>query len=71
MAAARRQVTVRLVPLRSPEAGDSRVEGTPSERVALVGVLSAELWARTRQSFPNYERSATPICVVSRQAPQG
>ncbi len=68
MSTARRNMTVRVVPLRSPEAGDGRVGGTPSERVSLVSVLSADLWARTQQPLPSYERAAMPVCVVTRQA---
>ncbi len=68
MSTARRNMTVRVVPLRSPEAGDSRVAGTPSERVALVGVLSADLWTRTQRPLPIYERTAMPVRVVTRQA---
>lgn len=61
-------MTVRMVPLRSREASECRVAGTPSERVALVGVLSAELWAHTQQPLPGYERTAMPVSVVTRQA---
>ncbi len=68
MSTARRNMTVRVVSLHSPEAGDSRVAGTPSERVALVAVLSADLWAHTRAPLPVYERAAMPVTVVTRQA---
>lgn len=68
MPAARRNMTVRVVSLHSLEAGGSRVAGTPSERVALVGVLSADLWARTQRPLPSYERAEMPVCVVARQA---
>ncbi|MCE2903314.1 MAG: hypothetical protein ACK6DP_06985 [Gemmatimonas sp.] len=68
MSDARRQMTVRVVSLRSAEAGDSRVAGTPSERVALVGVLSARLWALTQQPLPVYHRAEMPVRVVARQA---
>lgn len=67
----RSNMTVRVVSLHSPEAGDSRVTGTPSERVALVGVLSAYLWVRTQQRLPDYERAAMPVRVVTRQANRG
>lgn len=71
MTADRRNMTVRVVSLHSPEAGDSRVTGTASERVALVGVLSADLWARTQERLPTYERAAMPVRVVTRQANRG
>ncbi len=64
----RRNMTVRVVSLHSPEAGDSRVVGTPSERVALVAVLSADLWAHARAPLPVYERTTMPVTVVTRQA---
>lgn len=60
-------MTVRVVSLRSSEASDCRVSGTPSERVALVGVLSADLWARTQQPLPSYARAAMPVRVITRQ----
>lgn len=63
MSIARRNMTVRVVPLRSLEASDSRVAGTPSERIAMVGVLSADLWARTQRPLPVYERVAMPVRV--------
>lgn len=37
-------MTVRIVPLRSSEASDSRMEGTPDERVAAVAELTAIAW---------------------------
>lgn len=67
----RRNMTVRVVSLHSAEAGRSRVTGTPSERVALVAVLSAELWARTQQRLPAYERVAMPVRVMTRQTNRG
>jgi hypothetical protein len=37
----------RVVPLDSRQAGDSFVEGSPSQRVALVAELSRRAWALT------------------------
>ena len=68
MSTARRNMTGRLVPLRSVEAGDSRVGGTPSERVALVAVLSANLWVLSQQPLPVYDRAGIPVRLVPRQA---
>ncbi len=68
MSTARRNMTVRVVSLHSPEAGDSRVAGTPSERVALVALLSADLWAHTLAPVPVYERATMPVTVVTRPA---
>lgn len=64
MSTARSNMTVRVVSLHSPEAGESRVAGTPSERVALVAVLSADLWARTKQPLPVYDRATMPLSVA-------
>ena len=43
----RDSMQARVVPLASHEAGDSIVEGTPSQRVALVAELSRRAWALT------------------------
>ena len=63
MAPDRRDMTVRVVPLQSAEAGDSRVGGTVAERVALVVTLSAELWARTQRPLPTYTRETIPFAL--------
>lgn len=63
MSTAPRNLTVRVVSLRSPEAGDIHVAGTPSKRVALVAVLSADLRARTKAPLPVYTRAAMPLTV--------
>jgi hypothetical protein len=68
MATDRRDMTVRVVPLRSDEAGDSRVGGTAAERLALVGKLSEELWARTHRPLPTYSRATMPINVTTLSA---
>lgn len=64
-------MTVRIVPLDSPEASDSRVGGTAAERVALVTVLSQELWVLTRRPLPVYTRATMPIVVRSLAAQSG
>lgn len=61
----RRDMTVRIVPLGSADTGDSRVGGTPAERVALVVELSEMLWARTGNPLPIYTRSAMPVQVTT------
>ena len=65
MATDRRDMTVRVVPLESDEAGDSRVGGTAAERVALVGKLSAEVWARTHRPLPAYTRATMPVKLTT------
>lgn len=62
-------MTIRLVPLRSAEGGDSRVGGTISERVALVGILSEDSWARTHRPLPTYTRATIPIVMKPLPAP--
>lgn len=61
----RREMTVRVVPLHSREAGDARVGGTAADRVALVAKLSEALWARTRRPLPTYTRATMPVEITS------
>jgi hypothetical protein len=68
MAIDRRDMTVRVVPLRGVEAGDGHVGGTVAERVALVGKLSEELWARTHRPLPTYTRATMPLNVTTLRA---
>jgi hypothetical protein len=67
----RSKMTVRMVPLRSREAGESRVAGTVAERIALVAELSEMLWDRTGKPRPSYTRATMPIVLVSRSAQRG
>ena len=55
----------RVVPLASEEAGEARVGGTASERVALVLELSRMLWTRTGRSNPTYTRATMPIVITT------
>lgn len=64
----RRDMTVRVVPLASDEAGDSHVGGTAAERVTLVGKLSEEVWARTRRPLPTYTRATMPVNLTTLHA---
>jgi len=57
-------MTARIVPLRSAEAGDARVAGTASDRLELVGALSARAWLLTGRPLPGYARSTMPIRVA-------
>jgi hypothetical protein len=57
-------MTVRIVPLHSAAASDARVSGTASDRLALVGILSARAWTLTGRPFPQYTRSTMPIRVT-------
>jgi hypothetical protein len=59
----RAKMTVRVVPLTSPEAGDSRMGGTMDERVAAVTELTLEAWRLSGRPFPAYTRATMPIVV--------
>jgi len=61
----RSSMRARVVPLQSAEASDSRVEGTPAERVALVAVLSRQAWALTGRPVPSYTRATMPLRIIS------
>ena len=65
MPKARGNMTVRVVPLQSPEAGDARVGGTVAERIALVAALSESHWELTRRPRPRYDRATMPVRVSS------
>jgi len=54
-------MTARIVPLRSDEAGDGRVEGSTTDRLALVRELSRRMWALTKQPVPSYTRRTMPV----------
>lgn len=55
----RRHMTARVVPLDSPEAGDARVSGTVTERLALVAELSRRAWELAGRPWPH-----TPMRLV-------
>ena len=58
-------MTVRVVPLRSDEAGDARVAGTAAERLALLAELSQRMWKIGRKPLPSYDRSSIPVRVTT------
>jgi hypothetical protein len=60
----RGRMTVRIVPLRSDEAGDGRVGGRAAERLALVSELSRRSWELTKQPIPTYTRQTIPIRLI-------
>jgi len=62
--ARRKDMTVRVVPLRSKEAGDARVGGTADERLALLTELSRRAWELTGRPFPSYTRATMPVRVT-------
>jgi hypothetical protein len=65
----KRGIPVRIVPLSSPEAADSYVEGTIDERLALLARLSHRAWAATGRPYPSYTRATMPV-VITRLADQ-
>ena len=65
MPADRSGMTYRLVPLGSQEAGDGRVGGTATERLALVGELSRRMWALGSHPLPSYTRNQIPLRLTT------
>lgn len=61
----RRNMTVRVVALKSDEAGDGRVGGTPAQRLLLVADLSERMWSLTGQPVPKYSRGAIPLRLTT------
>ena len=57
----RSRMTVRIVSLTSPEAGDSRTGGTLEQRLQAVVELTAEAWRLAGRSIPTYTRATMPI----------
>jgi hypothetical protein len=57
----RLNMSVRVVPGGSREAGDARVGGTPEERLALVHKLSEMMWTYTGRPLPAYSRATMPV----------
>jgi hypothetical protein len=58
-------MTVRIVPLRSDEAGDARVDGTAGERLALLKELSRRMWVLGRKPTPSYTRRTMPVKLTT------
>ena len=61
----RNQMTARVVPLASDEAGDGRVGGTPTERLVLLADLSRRMWDLTRRPQPKYTRATMPVKLTT------
>ena len=64
-------MTVRIVPLRSADASEARVEGTVADRISMVRELSRLSWALTRRVVPEYARSAMPVTITTLRARGG
>ena len=54
-------MTVRRVLQGSREAGDGRVGGSMSERLALVAILSLSAWRAGGRPLPSYTRPDMPV----------
>ena len=61
----RSHMTARVVPLDSDEAGDARVAGTPTKRLAILADLSRRMWALTGRPEPLYTRATMPVRLTS------
>ncbi|MGQ0814822.1 MAG: hypothetical protein ACT4O1_10205 [Gemmatimonadota bacterium] len=61
----RHNMTVRIVPLHSQEAGDARVGGSMAERLALVAELSRRGWTLAGKPTPAYTRDAMPFRLTT------
>ena len=61
----RSKMTARVVSLRSAEAGDSRMGGTPDERVAAVAELTLEAWRLAGLPLPSYTRATMPVVLAT------
>jgi hypothetical protein len=67
--AAQRRLARAAWPIRRTRLGDDEspvVDATPSERVAMVHVLTMDAWAMSGQPLPDYARSAAPGRIVRR-----
>jgi len=62
----RRDITARVVPLRSREAGEPPCPSTAAERIALVTRLAREMWALSGKPRPRYTRATMPVVVTRR-----
>jgi hypothetical protein len=60
----RSHMTARVVPLDSDEAGDARVAGTPTKRLAILADLSRRMWDLTKRERPAYTRGTMPVRVT-------
>jgi hypothetical protein len=66
----RGEMTYRVVPLESAEAGDSRFGTTAAERLDMLAELSRIAWSASGRAFPQYERRNMPV-RMSRLIDQG
>lgn len=65
MAKDRSGMTVRVVPLESRDAGDARMGGTVTERLAVVKQLTEMGWGLANLPFPTYTRATMPVVLTT------
>jgi hypothetical protein len=68
---ARREMTVRVVSLHAPQAGEAAVGGTVEERLAVLARLSETGWELAGRPLPNYTRDTMPVVVTTLKAQTG
>jgi hypothetical protein len=61
----RNQMTARIVPLQSDEAGDGRVGGTAADRLSLLADVSSRMWELTKRPRPTYTRNLMPVKMTT------
>jgi hypothetical protein len=61
----RSNMTARVVPLSSAEAGDAHMGGTAEQRLEAVAALTAEAWRLARRPLPTYTRATMPVVVAT------
>jgi hypothetical protein len=61
----RRRMTYRVVPLASPEAGESHLGDTPAERMAMLAELSRAAWLASGRVLPVYTRATMPFRMLT------
>lgn len=59
------RMSIRVVPLSSAEAGDSRMGGTVDDRVAAVAELSVAAWRLAGCPLPTYTRATMPVVLTT------
>lgn len=59
----RRDMTGRVVPLESREAGEPPCPPSVAERLALMTRLSREAWELSRRAIPSYTRATIPVVL--------
>ena len=58
-------MTARVVPLENDDAGDGRVAGSATQRLAILADLSRRMWALTGRPYPSYTRATMPVKITT------